>query len=204
MRRRLGALQTVPTGAGADGIPTLAFLEGFLLYAPPEAEDKDHVLRPVHEKIDVRLFLPAPYDLVKTRRESRSGYVTSGPAPGPSASESTGDVDSDGRKEDSQQEPSLEGEDYQPPQNFWVDPPGYVDDIVWPRYVEDHSWLLLPEEGVSRGESEDWAKRVGQGVNVRGDAGVLVAPGKGQKPMVELLGWAVEEVMKYLETVDSR
>lgn len=25
---------------------------------------------------------------------------------------------------------------------FWEDPPGYVDDIVWPNYVKDHSFLF--------------------------------------------------------------
>ncbi|KAE8374741.1 hypothetical protein BDV26DRAFT_295654 [Aspergillus bertholletiae] len=175
---------------------TIAFLEGFLLYSPPESEDKDHVLRPVHENIDVHLFLPAPYEMVKSRRESRSGYVTSGPAPEPTTlpqrSSGPGEVD-------------LEGEDDRPPQNFWTDPPGYVDDIVWPRYVQDHAWLILPEgdsqrSNTSSADPQELINEVGQGVNLRTNAGVIVAPGVGTKPMVDILKWAVEEVLKYLET----
>ncbi|KAL4778928.1 hypothetical protein BJX76DRAFT_362245, partial [Aspergillus varians] len=194
-----------PVGGGAV---TLALLEGFLLFAPPAGEkngdgEGEHGLRGVHEQIDVRIFLPAPYDLVKGRREKRSGYVTIGPAPTvdfPQRSES----DSGGRggKEDL----DLLAEDDRPPQNFWTDPPGYVDDIVWPRYVRDHAWLLLPEnEGPeteslsSIGDTGELIRRVGQGVNLRLDSGVTVAPGQGALPMADLLKWAVEEVLKHLE-----
>ena len=27
-------------------------------------------------------------------------------------------------------------------EGFWQDPPGYVDDIVWPNYVEEHAWMF--------------------------------------------------------------
>ena len=27
-------------------------------------------------------------------------------------------------------------------EGFWEDPPGYVDDVVWPNYVEDHAFLF--------------------------------------------------------------
>lgn len=27
-------------------------------------------------------------------------------------------------------------------EGFWKDPPGYVDDIVWPNYVEEHAFLF--------------------------------------------------------------
>lgn len=27
-------------------------------------------------------------------------------------------------------------------EGFWADPPGYVDNIVWPNYVKDHSYLF--------------------------------------------------------------
>ncbi|KJK65377.1 NRK1 like protein [Aspergillus parasiticus SU-1] len=162
---------------------------------PPESEDKDHVLRPVHENIDVHLFLPAPYDMVKSRREGRSGYVTSGPAPEPTSLPQRSSVSD---------EVDLEGEDDRPPQNFWTDPPGYVDDIVWPRYVQDHAWLILPEgepqkSNTLSADSQELINKVGQGVNLRTNAGVIVAPGEGTKPMVDILKWAVEEVLKYLE-----
>ncbi|KAL4932745.1 ribosylnicotinamide kinase [Aspergillus undulatus] len=187
------------SGGKGEGV-TLALLEGFLLYAPPTETESSHGLRNVHDQIDVRIFLPAPYDLVKERREKRSGYVTIGPAPElpqrSSVSGGDGEVD-------------LEAEDDRPPQNFWTDPPGYVDDIVWPRYVRDHAWLLLPEEDqgeslVSVKDDAELVKRVGQGVKVRTDAGVTVAPGQGSLPMADLLKWAVEEVLKYLEQQYSK
>ncbi|KAL4909043.1 hypothetical protein BDW74DRAFT_145859 [Aspergillus multicolor] len=178
---------------------TLALLEGFLLYAPPatEKEGKGHGLRGVRDQIDLPMFLAAPYDLVKERREKRSGYVTIGPAPttelpqrSSAASEAEeGDVD-------------LEAEDDRPPQNFWTDPPGYVDDVVWPRYVRDHAWLLLPEDGgadLSTENEDEMIQRAGQGVKLRMDAGVTVAPGQGALPMADLLKWAVEEALKHIE-----
>ncbi|KAE8146006.1 hypothetical protein BDV25DRAFT_144114 [Aspergillus avenaceus] len=198
-----GRLRALSQGAGT--VSSVAFLEGFLLYSPPLEEeggrrDESHVLRSVHEKIDVRMFLPAPYDAVKARRENRSGYATSGPAPGVSEEVCRGEKGEEGGGE-----VDLEGEDDRPLQNFWTDPPGYVDDVVWPRYVQDHSWLLLTEGqslrcGALEADSREWIRKVGQGVNVRTDAGVTVAPGQGNKPMVDILKWAVEEVMSYLET----
>lgn len=203
---------------------TLAFLEGFLLYSPPESETKDkdtHILRPIHNNIHLHLFLPASYDIVKKRREARSGYVTIGPAPDPDPSfitprlpqrGSSGSLSEHDKRQQRQEEEEvdLHKEDDRPPQNFWTDPPGYVDDIVWPRYVRDHAWLLLPEEGKEKGldadtmDDQELIKRVGQGTNVRTDAGVTVAPGQGVLPMVDLLKWAVDEVMRYWETREKR
>ncbi|KAL4752827.1 hypothetical protein BDW72DRAFT_211180 [Aspergillus terricola var. indicus] len=179
---------------------TIALLEGFLLYAPPATEKggKEHGLRDVHDQIDLPMFLAAPYDLVKERREKRSGYVTIGPAPTtelPQRSSSASEAEEEGV--------DLEVEDDRPPQNFWTDPPGYVDDVVWPRYVRDHAWLLLPEddgaEALSADDQDELIRRVGRGVKLRMDAGVTVAPGQGALPMADLLKWAVEEVLKHLE-----
>ncbi|KAF3030234.1 ribosylnicotinamide kinase [Penicillium rubens] len=111
--------------------PTIAFLEGFLLFAPPsESGGEEHVLRSVHDAIHLHLFLPAAYELVKARREGRSGYVTIGAAPEPPVQSSDGGDGGDGK---TSTEVDLDAEDDRPPQNFWVDPPGYVDDVVWPR-----------------------------------------------------------------------
>ncbi|KAL4872966.1 hypothetical protein BDV12DRAFT_161068 [Aspergillus spectabilis] len=180
---------------------TLALLEGFLLYAPPVSSlgGETHGLRGVHDQLDVKIFLPAPYDIVKGRREKRSGYVTIGPAPTPDLPQSDGDA-----QKGKEEVVDLDAEDDRPPQNFWTDPPGYVDDIVWPRYVRDHAWLLLPEDegtdSLSFVEDTDvLIRRVGQGVNLRTDAGVTVAPGQGAFAMADLLTWAVEEVLKHLE-----
>ncbi|PWY87643.1 P-loop containing nucleoside triphosphate hydrolase protein [Aspergillus heteromorphus CBS 117.55] len=195
---------------------TIVFLEGFLLFAPPREEDQNHThgLRTVHDQMDARLFLPARYENVKARRESRSGYVTIGAAP----SVDSGDKDKQQEQEQEKEERKgteevdldldLEAEDDRPPQNFWTDPPGYVDDIVWPNYVQDHAWLLLPEEeGVSQtvfgsADTQELVRLVGQGVKLRTDAGVTVAPGQGGTPMADILKWAVEEVLKHIEGIE--
>ncbi|RAH71571.1 ribosylnicotinamide kinase [Aspergillus aculeatinus CBS 121060] len=199
---------------GADaGTKTVAFMEGFLLFAPPcdtaAAAAAQHPLREVHERMDGRLFLPAAYEKVKERRERRSGYVTIGAAPVPEGAAAEGEQQGNGSGDavkDDRESIDLEAEDDRPPQNFWTDPPGYVDDIVWPNYVKDHAWLLLPERET---EDEDRLLResdpqvlvrlVGQGTRLRENAGVTVAPGRGDKPITELLTWAVEEVLKHLE-----
>lgn len=220
-------------GAAETASLTVAFLEGFLLYAPPESEAPQHILRPIHNNIHLHLFLPAPYDLVKTRREARTGYVTIGPAPTPS--KKLDDNEEHQQKEQRQKEQlpphrqleeqtavDLENVDHHlSEQSFWTDPPGYVDDIVWPRYVHDHAWLLLPEEEEEKEqngtkslllaaqerskntntplEEELLLKLAGQGTNIRTDAGVTVAPGKGRLHITETLDWAVKEVLKCLE-----
>lgn len=178
------------------GAGTVAFLEGFLLFAPP-GED-GHVLRAVHDAIDMHLFLPAVYGVVKGRREGRGGYVTVGPAMEPVVGGGNGNVNVHaGAGVD------LEGEDDRPPQNFWVDPPGYVDDVVWPRYVRDHAWLLVAEEGEREGnwteaeEEADLVRRVGDGSRVRTDVGVEVAPGCGSAAMEVVLRWAVDLILQY-------
>ncbi|KAL2821936.1 P-loop containing nucleoside triphosphate hydrolase protein [Aspergillus granulosus] len=182
---------------------TLAILEGFLLFAPPVTSEDTvkHPLRLVHDQIDVHLFLPAPYDLVKERREKRSGYVTIGPAPVPDLPQRSSVSDAGNKEEED--ELDLEAEDDRPAQNFWTDPPGYVDDIVWPRYVRDHAWLLLAEDEGSLAvlgyDDDELIRKVGQGVTLRTDAGVTVAPGQGSLPMAELLKWGVEEVLNHLQ-----
>ncbi|KKP01526.1 hypothetical protein THAR02_06386 [Trichoderma harzianum] len=35
-------------------------------------------------------------------------------------------------------------------EGFWADPPGYVDKIVWPNYVAEHSWMF--EDGDVEGK----------------------------------------------------
>ncbi|OQE20784.1 hypothetical protein PENFLA_c016G10196 [Penicillium flavigenum] len=183
--------------------PTIAFLEGFLLFAPPsESGGEEHILRSVHDAIHLHLFLPAAYELVKARREGRSGYVTIGPAPEPPVQSSADGGDGvDGK---ASTEVDLDAEDDRPPQNFWVDPPGYVDDVVWPRYVTDHAWLLIAEDGDGDKKGgdgalaeEDLVRRIGDGTRARRDVGVEVAPGCGSAGMDVVLRWAVELILEY-------
>ena len=193
-----GRLARAQGHGSGGGKRTLAFLEGIMLYSPPVSEEDDgHILRPIHQNIDVRLFLPTAYEDVKTRREARTGYATSGPAQQPALPQrSSSSVDAASKDGQEAQKENTQ------PQTFWQDPPGYVDDIVWPHYVQDHAWLLLPENEPWRDvDTEELVKKVGRGIDARTDLGVAVAPGRGSKPMTELLTWAVEEVLKYWETV---
>ncbi|KAJ5655951.1 Phosphoribulokinase/uridine kinase [Penicillium longicatenatum] len=188
--RRLVGKRLASNSSTQSQPKTIAFMEGFLLYSAPGADKDESPLRAVQDQIHLPLFLPASYTNVKTRREARSGYVTIGPvpdAPTNTEAESKSNVGSKDAPID------LEAEDDRPPQNFWVDPPGYVDDIVWPRYVEDHAWLLIADESVEGGLVE----KVGEGVDVRVDAGVRIAPGRGQLGMDVVLRWAVEQILEF-------
>lgn len=195
-------LQERGYAAGTSETPTptikIAFVEGFLLYAPPPSMSSSHPLRPIHSKIDVSLFLPATYSLVKERREGRSGYVTIGPPPTPSAkAENDGEKGDAGKEADTNDKAEENYEEELPSQNFWEDPPGYVDDIVWPHYIQDHVWLLkLDSEGDVGDEGERKAK---EGGNARTDVGVSVAPGKGEASIAQMLEWSVGEVIRGIE-----
>lgn len=80
-------------------------------------------------------------------------------------------------------------------EGFWKDPPGYVDKIVWPNYVEAHSWMF--EDGdVERGKLNSDALR---------EKGILAQQSVKLEEGVsfnfeETLEWAVEEVMRKLES----
>ncbi|KAI1937582.1 ribosylnicotinamide kinase [Ophidiomyces ophidiicola] len=172
----------------------LALVEGFLLYAPPD--QPSHPLRLVHDIIHIPLFLPATYTLLKERREKRTGYVTIGPAPTPSPQIEMTAID----VQSARYQEEKGANEYTPPDvNFWTDPPGYVDDIVWPRYITDHAWLLLPQDTKPDIDVEKLKQLIGEGRNAREDVGVLVAPGQGEASMEELLHWAVDEILKVAE-----
>ncbi|KAH7407325.1 P-loop containing nucleoside triphosphate hydrolase protein [Cadophora sp. MPI-SDFR-AT-0126] len=75
-------------------------------------------------------------------------------------------------------------------EGFWEDPPGYVDKIVWPNYVEDHKWMF---------EGEDVEGRLKEDV-VR-ETGILSQEGEVDKDMETTLKWAVEMLMERLPLV---
>lgn len=176
-------------GGGGGGKKSLALLEGILLFCPP---DPHHVLFPLQQVLDGRLFLPAAYGDVKTRREGRSGYVTGGPVQElPLPQRSTSADDNAGTRAGAASESTAEEG------SFWVDPPGYVDDVVWPNYALDHSWLLLPEGESKEGRQPvEVLESIGDGATVRTNAGIAIPPAGTRKPMVEVLRWAVDEVLK--------
>lgn len=72
-------------------------------------------------------------------------------------------------------------------EGFWEDPPGYVDKIVWPNYVEDHKFMFKEEdvEGeLKKSVVEDWKINFPEG-------GLDV-------DMATTLKWAVELLIKKL------
>lgn len=71
--------------------------------------------------------------------------------------------------------------------DFWVDPPGYVEDVVWCNYAREHAWMF---EG---GDADAGKERT----RVR-EEGVLVAPGDGERTMGELMTWGVEQVKRLI------
>ena len=73
--------------------------------------------------------------------------------------------------------------------DFWVDPPGYVEDIVWVNYVQEHSWMF---EGGDADDGEEKASVKQEGIHV--------APGKGEEKMVRLLDWGIEQVEQMIES----
>ncbi|KAJ6782580.1 hypothetical protein PWT90_05696 [Aphanocladium album] len=73
-------------------------------------------------------------------------------------------------------------------EGFWKDPPGYVDDIVWPNYVKEHEWMF--ENGDVEGKYKQ---------DVLGKEGILVPNGGALDPdMSETLKWMVDTILNEL------
>jgi nicotinamide/nicotinate riboside kinase len=82
-------------------------------------------------------------------------------------------------------------------EGFWEDPPGYVEDVVWPNYVKDAAWLMR-DDGDGSAESKELSmldvdERVAEKAEIR------VAPGRGQAGLGELLKWTVGELKGAVE-----
>ncbi|KFZ11569.1 hypothetical protein V501_04691 [Pseudogymnoascus sp. VKM F-4519 (FW-2642)] len=78
-------------------------------------------------------------------------------------------------------------------EGWWADPPGYVDKIVWPNYVEDHAWMF--EDGNVEGKfKEDVLKETG--IHAQSQQGPDV-------DMETTLVWTVDVIMKTLEEISS-
>lgn len=61
-------------------------------------------------------------------------------------------------------------------EGFWEDPPGYVDDIVWPNYVKDHKFLFKDGD-VDAELDQEVCKRIdvhGMPKEAEGDMGVCL------------------------------
>ncbi len=74
-------------------------------------------------------------------------------------------------------------------EGFWADPPGFVEDVVWPNYILYHSWMY--EDGNVDGEHFDEA--------ICEKEGVKVCPGLGQWTMPKVLDWAVQRLREAVE-----
>lgn len=85
------------------------------------------------------------------------------------------------RREDRQGYVTQEG--------FWMDPPGYVDKIVWPNYVAAHGWLF--EEGNVEGKLK---------AELLDQLGIKAQAGRGHDvDFEETFEWAVDTLMDELE-----
>ncbi|RMZ77614.1 hypothetical protein DV737_g4299, partial [Chaetothyriales sp. CBS 132003] len=78
-------------------------------------------------------------------------------------------------------------------ETFWEDPPGYIEDVVWPEFLREHAWLVRElDDGSSGGETrlvvdEEAAQR----------EGIVVAPEEEDgsvAPMRDLVSWATRAV----------
>lgn len=233
-RARTAAALTTTTTTTATTI-TIIIVDGFLLFAPPPAPPSsttttpptpptlDHPLRAVDSLFDVKLFLPSTYSVIKRRRETRGGYATVGPAA--SGQQTSSEAGRQAEAAASGPPPTQHDHTNHASENaaaggFWVDPPGYVDDVVWPAYVRDHAWLLLPPgdgddaagtctgttTSAGTGDISALLRRVGDGRFVRRDGGLAVAPGDGdgRVGMGQLVEWAVEQVLGGVERMLPR
>ncbi|KAH7075465.1 P-loop containing nucleoside triphosphate hydrolase protein [Paraphoma chrysanthemicola] len=74
-------------------------------------------------------------------------------------------------------------------ENFWVDPPGYVDDVVWPNYVKDHKFLF---------QDNDVDRELDDGVCRKVDINGM--PREAEQNMTKCLEWAVRVLEASLST----
>jgi len=72
-------------------------------------------------------------------------------------------------------------------EGFWEDPPGYVNDVVWPNYVKEHAFLFV--DGDVEGAVEAEACK---GMNIQ------TMPESMKSDMTACLSWACEIVQKSL------
>jgi nicotinamide/nicotinate riboside kinase len=76
-------------------------------------------------------------------------------------------------------------------EGFWADPPGYVDKIVWPNYVNDHKYLF--NDGNVEGDINE---------KLVDDLGIDVMPTENQGDLSACLEWAYGKLEKALQILD--
>ncbi|KAF4976159.1 hypothetical protein FZEAL_7137 [Fusarium zealandicum] len=74
-------------------------------------------------------------------------------------------------------------------EGFWADPPGYVDKIVWPNYVEQHGWMF--EGGDVEGDFK---------TDVLDREGIKAQTGSGADgDIVKTFEWTVDTILAELK-----
>lgn len=73
-------------------------------------------------------------------------------------------------------------------EGFWQDPPGYVDLVVWPGYVEEHAFLF---------EESDVEGRVR--AKLSQDLGIHVCPREGELNIKDMLTWSISLLKEHIE-----
>lgn len=165
----------------------LVVLDGFLLYSESVSS--------LRGTLDVSLFLRTDYATAKARREARGGYVTRLDH-NPAVNDSVDNNEEGGR--------GSSGDSSENKTGHWMDPPGYVDRVVWPNYVRDHAFLF--QNGDVEGSFDtDMLKRKGirviqdsEGKNDthgRADTGTAVER-EMSVPIDEILDWAVTIILE--------
>ncbi|KAK5101825.1 ribosylnicotinamide kinase [Lithohypha guttulata] len=82
-------------------------------------------------------------------------------------------------------------------EGFWADPPGYVEDVVWPNYARDHAWLFDGGDGDGDGSEASRQQAIDDGRvdrDVAARYGVHIGPGSGDVHLREILPWAIEKI----------
>lgn len=77
-------------------------------------------------------------------------------------------------------------------EGFWADPPGYVDKIVWPNYVNDHQYLF--HEGNVEGDVNE---------EVVTKLRIDIMPAENQGDLSACLEWAYGNLDKALRSLDA-
>lgn len=77
-------------------------------------------------------------------------------------------------------------------EGFWADPPGYVDKIVWPNYVNDHKYLF--NDGNVEGDVNE---------KLVDDLGIDIMPAEKQSDLSACLEWAYGKLEKALQNLDG-
>ena len=73
-------------------------------------------------------------------------------------------------------------------EGFWEDPPGYVDNIVWPNYVKDHSFLF------KNGDVDDELDE-----QVCASTGIHGMPREAEENMTKCLSWTVDVLERVIK-----